>query len=62
MCPRKIGSRAEIMLGNRIELIDYTSLKYALIQCFSDERDSKCSVIQNRKMVKIYLIWVLDFN
>lgn len=40
----KLVDRAELMVGNRLEINSWVSLKEALIQCFSDRRDLDCLV------------------
>ncbi|XP_057659286.1 uncharacterized protein LOC130895761 [Diorhabda carinulata] len=38
----KLIDKAEMMVGNRIELNTWFKLKEALIQCFADRRDLDC--------------------
>lgn len=40
----KLVGKAEIMIGNRLELDNWSKLKAALIQCFSDRRDLDCLI------------------
>jgi RNase H-like domain found in reverse transcriptase/Reverse transcriptase (RNA-dependent DNA polymerase)/Integrase zinc binding domain len=40
----KLIGKAEGMVGNRLELNNWVSLKEALIQCFSDRRDVDCLI------------------
>lgn len=40
----KLIGKAEAMVGNRVEINDWATLKTALVQCFSDRRDLDCLI------------------